>query len=137
MKRAPEATTTAENYRRLLLARRTEVLAGLGANARFDTLARMGRIAEDDQAQLSHDEFISLQINSLDYTQLRLVDEALDRLDAGDYGVCLECEEPIPAKRLAAVPWARYCVACQDRVGRMLDQEMMAWRPRVGGYPQS
>ena len=68
--------------------------AGLGG--KFDTLAKMGRVAEDDQAQISHEEFVSLRLNSLDYAQLRLVEEALDRLAAGDYGICLACEEPIP-----------------------------------------
>jgi DnaK suppressor protein len=104
-----------EDYRRMLLAKRQEVLSGLGV--KFDTLARMGRIAEEDQAQISHDEFVSLRLNTLDYLQLRLVDEALDRLDAGDYGICLGCEEPIPAKRLRAISWARYCVKCQDAMG--------------------
>ncbi|HTS26041.1 MAG TPA: TraR/DksA C4-type zinc finger protein [Bryobacteraceae bacterium] len=111
-----------EEYRRRLLDKRTEVLSGLGI--KFDTLARMGRVAEEDQAQISHDEFVSLHINSLDYAELRLVDEALDRLDSGDYGICLACEQPIPAKRLRALSWARYCVKCQDSVGMDLDREL-------------
>jgi len=106
-------------YRAGLLEKRASVLAGLGN--RFDTMARMGRVAEDDQAQISHDEFVSLRMNGLDYRQLRLVEEAMDRLDAGDYGVCLGCDEPIAGKRLSAIPWARYCVACQDQVGLEMD----------------
>jgi DnaK suppressor protein len=81
---------------------------------KFDTLARMGRVAEDDQAQFLNDESVSLHLNVLDYSQLRLIEEALDRLDSGDYGICLSCDEPIPPKRLNAVPWARYCVRCQE-----------------------
>jgi RNA polymerase-binding transcription factor DksA len=87
----PESTGS---YRQKLLEKRTEVLSGLGI--KFDTLARMGRVAEEDQAQISHDEFVSLQLNSLDYVQLRLVDEALDRLDSGDYGICLAASNPSP-----------------------------------------
>jgi DnaK suppressor protein len=45
---------------------------------------------------------------------LRLVEEALRRIDAGDYGVCVNCEEEIQDKRLEAVPWARHCIKCQD-----------------------
>lgn len=108
-------------YRRMLEEKRAAVTASLGS--KFDTMARLGRVAEDDQAQISHDEFISLRINSLDYSQLRLIEEALDRLDSGDYGICLACEEPIPPKRLRAVSWARYCVACQDTVGHEMDLE--------------
>ena len=101
--------------RALLLERRAEVLAGLGG--KVDSVARLENLAEDDQAQISHDEFVSSRVNGLDYRQLRLVEEALDRLEAGDYGVCLSCDEPIPEKRLRALPWARYCVTCQEMVG--------------------
>jgi len=122
MKKMEPAQEAPETYRQMLLERRREVMSGM--TSKFDTLAKMGRVAEDDQAQLSHDEFVSLRLNSLDYDQLRLIEEALDRLGAGDYGICLACEEPIPAKRLRAVSWARYCVKCQDTVGRDLDREM-------------
>ena len=102
-------------HRAQLLDKRASVLSGLGA--KFDTRAGMGRVADDDQAQLSHDEFVSLRMNGLDYRQLRMVEEALDRLDAGDYGICLACDEPIAEKRLQALPWARYCVKCEDGMG--------------------
>jgi DnaK suppressor protein len=122
MKKLETGKEKTEFYRQMLLARRRDILDNLGG--KFNTRASLGRVAEDDQAQLSHDEFVSLRINSLDYAQLRLVDEALDRLAAGDYGVCLACDEPIAPKRLRAVSWARYCVSCQDTVGRQLDREM-------------
>ena len=46
-----------------------------------------------------------------------MVEEALDRLQSGDFGVCLSCEEAIAPKRLSAIPWARYCVTCQELTG--------------------
>jgi DnaK suppressor protein len=116
-------------YEQMLLDKREQVMAGLGI--KFDTLAKMGRVAEEDQAQMSHDEFVSLHLNSLDYGQLRLIEEALDRLRSGDYGVCLACEEPIPAKRLHALPWARYCVSCQEEVGMMQERGVLEDRPRM------
>ena len=122
MKKGPPVQQSDETYRELLLAKRARVLSGLGA--KFDTLARLGRVAEDDQAQISHDEFISLKMNNLDYSQLRLVQEALDRLESRDYGICLACEEAIAPKRLRAVPWARYCIKCQDTTGVEMDREM-------------
>ncbi len=115
--------------RQALLEKRTEILKTLGM--RFDTVARMGRVAEDDQAQISHDEFISLQVNSIGYEKLRLVDEALERLDAGDYGFCLECESPIPEKRLRAIPWARYCVACQEKAAQRAEAAGGAHEPEL------
>ncbi len=114
MKKSLAAAPTQEDYRRKLLERRREVLSGL--NVRFDTLATMGSVAEEDRAQISHSEFLSLQRNQMDYAQLRMVDEALDRMESGEYGICLECEEPIASKRLQAVSWARYCVKCQERM---------------------
>jgi DnaK suppressor protein len=45
---------------------------------------------------------------------LKLVEEALQRLDGGAYGICANCDEPIQEKRLEAVPWARHCITCQD-----------------------
>ena len=121
MKKRGPISDTNEAYRQQLLEKRSDVLAALGI--KFDTVARMGRVAEDDQAQITHDEFVSLHLNSLDYLQLRLVDEALDRLDSGDYGICLVCEEPIPVKRLRALPWARYCIPCQESAGAEIDRE--------------
>jgi DnaK suppressor protein len=126
MKKMLKVESDCGGHRARLMEKRVSVLCGLGT--RFDTLACMGRVAEDDQAQLSHDEFVSLRMNGLDYKQLRLVDEALDRLDTGDYGICLGCDEPIAEKRLRALPWARYCVACQESVG----MEMAAYREPVG-----
>jgi DnaK suppressor protein len=108
-----------ESHRARLLEKRASVLSGLGT--RFDARAGMGRVAEDDQAQITHDEFVSLRINGLDYRQLRMVEEALDRLDTGDYGICLACDAAIAEKRLLALPWARYCVACQENAGLEVD----------------
>ena len=122
-----------ETYRQKLIEKREDVMATLGV--KFDTLASMGRVAEEDQAQITHDEFVSLHLNSIDYLQLRLVDEALDRLDSGDYGVCQSCEEPIAAKRLHALPWARYCISCQETDGAQMDKEWAETRPRVPVAP--
>ena len=124
MKRNSATPNSNTAYRGMLLRRREEVVAGLGV--KFDTLAGMGRVAEDDQAQISHDEFVCLHMNSLDYGQLRLVNEALDRIDSGEYGICMSCEEPIPPKRLNAIPWARYCVRCQENNGTQADWEQEA-----------
>jgi DnaK suppressor protein len=44
--------------------------------------------------------------------QLKLVLEALARIDDGTYGLCAECHRPIAADRLTAIPWARTCIDC-------------------------
>ena len=45
---------------------------------------------------------------------LELVDAALDRLSAGTFGLCLRCGRPIPDERLEVLPWAAFCVRCQQ-----------------------
>lgn len=101
-------------YERMLRAGRDAVLASLAPPS--ETRAHLGRMADDDQAQMLQLESVTLELNNLDYGKLRLIEEALDRLASGDYGQCLACERDIPAKRLKAVPWARYCVACQEEM---------------------
>ena len=49
---------------------------------------------------------------------LREVRAALERMRDGTYGICERCDEPIKPKRLEALPWARYCVSCQDHFDR-------------------
>ncbi|HXG34490.1 MAG TPA: TraR/DksA family transcriptional regulator [Bryobacteraceae bacterium] len=130
MKRTSTQGRGQQRYREALLAKRAEILENLGV--KFDTLARLGRVAEEDQPAITHDEFISLQRNSLDYEQLRMVEEALDRLGSGDYGVCLACERPIPPKRLQALPWARYCVSCQTQFAQQAEPAPSPpWRSEV------
>jgi DnaK suppressor protein len=50
--------------------------------------------------------------------KLKFLDEALARLDAGKYGRCLGCRELIPFERLKALPFAAYCVDCQEKRNR-------------------
>lgn len=110
-----ERSERGDEYRRALLAKKAELVPSLGA--KFRHLASSGRVAEEDQAAVSHDEFISLSIGSLDYEQLTLVEEALERIGTGEFGICQNCGERIFANRLKAIPWARYCVGCQNRIG--------------------
>lgn len=100
-----------ETYRQALVARRRDLTATLATPG--EELVEM---SGDDQAQAHQHEAVSLGLNSLGYGQIRLIEEALDRLAAGDYGACLACDGLIPARRLKAVPWTRYCVCCQERI---------------------
>ena len=50
-------------------------------------------------------------------SELRQVDEAIERLDAGTYGICANCGRPIPAERLEVRPFATHCVACAEKLG--------------------
>lgn len=49
---------------------------------------------------------------------LRQVEEAQKRIERGEYGGCVVCRRPIQPKRLAALPWAEFCLTCEREVGR-------------------
>ncbi len=77
----------------------------------------------DGVVQDSADEALSLSMeklqNSLQQTEineLHLMEEALVRIDSGEYGVCLDCSEPIAEKRLEHFPFAARCIVCQEAV---------------------
>ncbi len=57
---------------------------------------------------------LSYQLSATERTIMRRIDEALDRIDRGEYGVCVECEKTVQIGRLDAVPWARHCIQCQE-----------------------
>ena len=101
-----------DTHRQALLKKRSQILAAL----RMDRGQSNDRVAEEDQGSVAHEEFVNMRLNHLDYSQLRLIDEALERINSGDYGLCMGCEEDIPGKRLLALPWAKYCVPCQEHV---------------------
>jgi DnaK suppressor protein len=73
---------------------------------------------EMDEIQRGSDRVLALDSITRMWETSTLVTEALERIEANTYGVCLECEEPISAKRLAALPWAKYCISCQDAKDR-------------------
>ena len=52
---------------------------------------------------------------SQDRGRLRLIQQALERIGAGSFGICAECEGPIGLKRLPALPWASHCIQCQEQ----------------------
>jgi len=58
----------------------------------------------------------ALAISQIDRQSKQLQDAraALRRIDDGTFGICEDCEEEIPPKRLCAVPWASLCVVCQE-----------------------
>ncbi len=77
-----------------------------------------------DLAVRNYSKNVMLAVSENDSKQLALIDEAVLRIDDDDYGMCQNCETAINQKRLAAIPWARYCLDCQELVEKgMLDEE--------------
>lgn len=73
-----------------------------------------------DEIQVNEDREISLATRSLLVERANKLAEALERLRRGVYGVCEECDEPIPPARLKAMPEVTTCVRCQDRIERAM-----------------
>ncbi len=67
-----------------------------------------------DKASTSYTKEFLYSLSNSERTILQEVEDAITRLGEGDFGVCEECEETIQKKRLDAVPWARYCLSCQE-----------------------
>jgi DnaK suppressor protein len=106
-----------EYYKKKLLNRRDDLV---------QTITRTeeeGRQADDDPtvdladkaANSYTKEFLFGQTNA-DRSILNLIDEALKRIRAEEYGSCANCEEELQQKRLEAVPWAKHCITCQEKM---------------------
>jgi len=88
-----------------------------------DELDRIQHASERDHAMRN------LERNS---NQLREVQDALQRMDAGVFGICAGCEGDINLKRLAAVPWASYCIVCQEAADRGQETTRIEMEPSLG-----
>ena len=71
---------------------------------------------ECDLATISHNRDLLYNLNEGDFERLRSIQEAIKAIDNSQYGECGRCGDDIDAKRLAAVPWARMCIRCQEAV---------------------
>ncbi len=80
----------------------------------------------EDLPVQSHEEWIFLNRNSIDVMLLREIQDALDRVGEGSFGMCMECDEPISTKRLEAIPWSRHCITCQEELAAIEEEAKMA-----------
>jgi len=71
-----------------------------------------------DEVQLAGERELAIRTLDRDSNMLRQIRRALARVSEGSYGVCLHCEEDISPKRMNAVPWAVYCIKCQEQIDR-------------------
>jgi DnaK suppressor protein len=103
-------------FRERLQEKKQEILEAYNKNKTY------GKEADEDGAQDIADkasnsyakEFLFSLSNS-ERELLQLMDDALARIQDKRFGVCLSCEEEMNQKRLEAVPWAKHCLACQEK----------------------
>lgn len=111
-------------YRDRLLGRR-EGLVGQVMEAELYSRERDSEATQDpaDMAANAYTKELLFSMSANDRRLLELIDEALVRIEAGEYGQCVHCGEPVQERRLEAVPWARHCLRCQDLQERGLLNE--------------
>src|ERR1700748_325284 len=91
------------NYRAILERKAEEVRQSMSAQKAAQVVARLDIPSDEgDLSQQHHEEWIFLNRNTIDMKLLREISDALHRIDTGQYGTCMQCEEPISAKRLDA-----------------------------------
>jgi|SRR5579863_3931669 len=94
-------------------------LAELQAQTRFENATGM---TEDEKA-LEYEEAASDMVaeemkqalTSEEAGVIKEIRDALKRIEEGSYGFCVQCGQPIPEKRLEAIPWAAYCIKDEER----------------------
>jgi DnaK suppressor protein len=107
-----------DRFRAILTAKVAE-LERLTRHREGITIERSADQLEEIQAASER----ALAVCNLDreYNQLRNARAALRRIQEGNFGTCQQCDEDIHPKRLGAVPWATFCIRCQEAFDNNLD----------------
>lgn len=123
----PKPTKKSEDQKRLLLEKREQLVRKLAESKREDSAIELDRGDDLDRAAASRDREINYMLSSREREELRAIEEAIEKIETGLYGVCERCEKTIGAKRLQALPLASYCRDCQS------DMELAQRRDRELG----
>jgi DnaK suppressor protein len=107
--------TELTKYKAMLEAKLAELSSGL--RNRDEILIEKTPDALDE-VQLAGERELAIRNLDREANLMRNVRAALARIADGSYGVCLHCEEEIKPKRLEAVPWAAFCIRCQEAADR-------------------
>jgi len=110
-----------QKFKELLLAKRNESLDSVSTmevetlrRERSDLSSRPIHMA--DLGTDSYEQEFTLELMDSERKLIAEIDDALNRIEDGTYGICEVGGEPIPKQRLEAIPWARYCVACASHL---------------------
>jgi DnaK suppressor protein len=113
-----------EELRKMLIELRDGILSKIAQvmGTKLDEDPRMSTLSTldiGDLSQLDFDENIDYTLLNMQIERLREVEDALDRLEEGTYGICEECGAVINLERLKVLPFTTYCVQCQERREKM------------------
>lgn len=104
-----------QKFRDLLLAKRNELLGSFSSMEREALKSESSDLSKlpmhmADLGTDNYDRDFTLGLMDSERKLLREIDEALDRIENGNYGICIGSGKMIPKPRLEAIPWAKYCV---------------------------
>ena len=111
-----DTTKRTAGLRQMLSARRHEMQNDVQGRIRDGRTDRSNEVRDDiehSDADLQGD--IELALLQMRAATLTRIDEALVRIDAGEYGLCFECSREISEPRLRALPFAVRCRACEEK----------------------
>jgi len=118
--------TEVDRFRVVLTARVAELDRG---TRHRDGIAVERSADEVEETQMAAQRQLAVSNLDREFNQLRDARAALHRLEGGSFGTCLECDEDIHPKRLAAVPWATFCIRCQETKDRNQDRNVEEMGP--------
>ena len=107
--------TELTQYKKALLEKKTELEQSVGRTLLAEGSNTDGHGDFADRSAAANEEEISIQLKQTDTKLLRAIEVALQRIEAGTYGACIDCEEEISAARLKAVPWTKVCIGCKEK----------------------
>jgi DnaK suppressor protein len=122
-----------EEMKAILLKMKEETLQEINKTLKSGSDVTGGEPSGDiyDQASTERDRELGLLLGDRDREKLRNIDEALLKIEEGEYGICEECEEDIPLGRLKVVPFAHYCVKCKADIEKQQAQTKRFEEDRV------
>ena len=116
---------TREAYKKKLAEKQRELTAAYTKNRSYGRESDEGGTQDiADKASSSYAKEFLYSLSNTERSILEEIGEAIARIDEGDYGVCVECENKISKKRLDAVPWARHCVPCKELIEQGVHEEV-------------
>ena len=111
---------TVQRLKKILLKEREEIIGGVKQISESSKEIGQDGIQDiGDEAANIYNKQILLSLSENERLRLQEVDEALDRIGNGTYGICEECGGPIGLKRLEVRPIAIYCVPCKTKLEKI------------------
>ena len=121
-------------FRQLLLHKRAEILgdvAALESDVRTDSGDHFSPEHMADVGSINYEQEFTLGLMESEQRMLREIDEAIMRINARTYGVCVETGQPIGKPRLDAKPWAKYCIEVARESIKEVRRRMKRLQERV------